>query len=291
MINVALYITTILNLTVFVLFTNWPLLITIDIIMNSIDVVILSIVEGVTEFLPISSTAHLILTSHILGLNQNSFLSTFEIAIQLGAILAVCFLYIRRILNDRKIILKSLAGFFPTGVIGFIFFDNIKSLLTSDIIPVVTLFFGGVAIIIIERIFGAREKKSLNLKTLEDLTYKDAFIIGLIQSISMVPGVSRAAASIFGTMSLGFSRKTAVEFAFLLAIPTMMAATGYDLMKSYESINSGNLGLLILGIVLSFIVAFTVAKWLLSYVQKNDFTLFGVYRIVFSLIYTFLFLL
>lgn len=263
--------------------------------MDLINVVILSIVEGLTEFLPISSTAHQILASHLLSMQQSDFLATFEIAIQIGAIAAVVVIYYKKILSNKPLFYKACVGFIPTGILGFLFFKHIKLLLSSSLVPVVALFIGGIAIIGIEYLLkgsGDRKQETGNrkLKTLTNLSYKDALIVGLIQSISMIPGVSRSAASIFGGMALKLDRSSAVEFSFLLAIPTMAAATALDIIKSAHSFTSGQIFDLIVGTLISFVVALAVIKWLLKFVQKNSFVGFGIYRIIVSIIYYLIFL-
>lgn len=267
--------------------------------MNLIHVVVLSIIEGLTEFLPISSTAHQILTSFLLKIPQTDFLATFEIAIQIGAIAAVVVIFCKKILSKKDLFYKACVGFIPTGILGFVLFKHIKSLLNSASIPVFTLFLGGIAIIGIEIYFRSKDKsrktldnskkiENKNLKNLTKLTYKDALIVGLIQSISMIPGVSRSAASIFGAMALKFDRESAVEFSFLLAIPTMVAATSLDLLKA-PAIDSTQILDLIIGTLIAFITALLVIKWLLKFVQKNNFIGFGIYRIVIALTYLLLF--
>ena len=259
--------------------------------MDLFQVVILSIVEGLTEFLPISSTAHLILTSHLLGITTSDFLSTFEIAIQIGAIGAVALIYIRRIIKNKYLFLKACVGFIPTGILGFLFLKHIKELLGHPIVPVVALFIGGIAIIALELYFKSKAKsQNPEARSLKNLSYKDALIIGSIQSVSMIPGVSRSRASIFGGMILKFDRESAVEFSFLLAIPTMLVATGVDVIKSVHSFTTTQGFDLIVGILISFVVALIVIKWLLKFVAKNNFIGFGIYRIILSIIYYILFL-
>lgn len=255
--------------------------------MNLISVFLLSVVEGLTEFLPISSTAHQILLSHILQIAQTDFLTTFEIVIQVGAIAAVIVIYYKRILSNKELFYKACVGFVPTGILGFVLFKHIKELLTSSIVPVTTLFIGGLVIIGIETFLKKSRHKT---KTLKEMTYKDALWVGLIQSISMIPGVSRSAASIFGGMALRLDRESAVEFSFLLAIPTMVAATGLDLVKSAGSITSSEIFDLVLGTVIAFVVALFVIRWLLKYVQKNSFVGFGIYRIILAIVYFLLFI-
>lgn len=254
--------------------------------MSLFDVIILSVVEGISEFLPISSTGHLVLTSYVLAIPSSSFLNTFEIAIQLGAIFSVVFLYWQKVLKNPPLFAKATVAFIPTGIIGFTLYPIVKSFLNNELITVAALFFGGIAIIVFEKIF-ERDRKTIDLK---ELSYKNAMLIGLIQCISLVPGVSRAAASIFGGMSLKLDRKSAVEFSFLLAIPTMAAATGYDLLKTAPSFTPQEILYLALGILFSFGVALFVLKWLLKYITTHNFFVFGVYRIIFSILYFLLFL-
>jgi undecaprenyl-diphosphatase len=255
--------------------------------MDILHIAILSIIEGLTEFLPISSTAHLILTSHLLQIPQSDFLTTFEIAIQVGAIAAVVVVYYKRILANKPLFYKACVGFIPTGILGFLLFKHIKALLTSSIVPVIALFIGGLVIIAIEMFL---KKSKHKMKTTKDFTYKDALLVGLMQSISMIPGVSRSAASIFGGMALRLDREATVEFSFLLAIPTMIAATGLDLVKEVGTITSDQIFDLILGTMIAFVVALLVIKWLLKYVQKNNFIGFGIYRIVLAILYFLIFM-
>ena len=260
--------------------------------MNLIDVTILAIVEGITEFLPISSTGHMILASHILQVPQSKILATFEIAIQIGPILAVAFLYYKKLFSQKALFYKACIGFIPTGILGAILYPKIKGLLGSEYVTVAALLIGGIAILIIEWYLQySNNDKRNSTKDISGLSYKDAMSIGLIQSISMVPGVSRSAASIFGGMLLNLDRKSAVEFSFILAIPTMVAATALDVFKSRSSFTfQTDIYLLMVGILLSFVIGLVVVKWLLRYVQSNNFFWFGVYRIIFALIYAFLFL-
>lgn len=259
--------------------------------MDISQVLILSTVEGLTEFLPISSTAHLVLTSHALAIPKDSFLSTFEISIQLGAIAAVGVISGKKILEDKKLMYKAIIGFVPTGIIGLGLYNVVKSFLSNPFIPVAALFTGGIAIILIEYYFKKQSKDHKHkLRTLANLTYKESLVIGLIQSISMIPGVSRSAASIFGGMILKLDRKSAVEFSFLLAIPTMVFATSYELFKSKLTYTSSEYMFLVIGIFGSFITALIAIRWLLKYVTANNFVVFGIYRIVLSIIYFFVFL-
>mgnify|MGYP000848163564 CR=1 FL=1 len=255
--------------------------------MNLLNVLILSIVEGLTEFLPISSTGHLILVSKILNLEPSNFLKTFEIIIQLGAILAVVALYTKKFLNI-KTIKKLIVAFIPTGIVGMLLYPIIKGfLLGSTWVTLNALFWGGVALIIIEVVIKKMmvKKKELDTNTIESISYKQAFLIGCFQCLSVIPGMSRAAATIIGGLSVKLDRATATEFSFLLAVPTMIAASGYDLYKSREYIAQGGYMTLIVGTIFSFIFAMIAIKFLISFVKKHDFRVFGVYRIILSVLY------
>ena len=250
--------------------------------MNIIQTLILSVVEGITEYLPISSTAHLVLTSRIIGLTQTEFIKTFEISIQLGAILAVVALYWRRFLVDRKLIKNLIIAFIPASIIGFFFYKFIKNILIGNYaVTLWALFLGGIALILIERLLKKR-KQDLDLKK---LTLKNSFIIGIFQSVSVIPGVSRAAATIIGGLIMGLSRESATEFSFLLAVPTMLAATGLDFVNSYKLFNSTQFLTLGIGFTFSFVTAILAIKFLISFVKKHDFTVFGVYRIILAVLY------
>lgn len=248
--------------------------------MSLIQTIIISIVEGVTEFLPISSTGHLILTSHLLGLTQTEFMKSFEIIIQFGAILAVVAIYFKKLISNLDLSLNILAAFIPTALIGFLFYDFIKgNLIGNNWVVIVSLFIGGIAMLIFE--YFIVKTKTRKLRT------TDYLILGLFQSISVIPGVSRAFATIFGGMLLGMNRKNATEFSFLLAIPTMAGATALDLAKTdIFNWSSGQISTLTIGFITSFMVAFIVVKWLIKYIQTHDFKIFGWYRIAVAIIFT-----
>lgn len=238
----------------------------------------LGVVEGITEFLPISSTGHLILTSKLLGIENTDFLKSFEIIIQLGAILAVIVLYAKKVLFDRVLIQKIIVAFLPTGILGFILYKLIKQfLLGNSTVVLWSLLVGGIGLIILEKM----PKKQI-VKT--ELSYKDAAIIGTIQALAVIPGVSRSAATIIGGMLLGYDRRQVVEFSFLLAIPTMIAASGYDIIKNVDVFTANTGPLLAIGFVTAFVVALVAIKWLLKYVQTKDFVNFGIYRIAVALL-------
>lgn len=251
--------------------------------MDFLQAVFLSIIEGITEFLPISSTGHLILTSNLLQIPETEFVKSFAIIIQLGAIFAVVFLYWKTLIQSFNIWKNIIIAFIPTGVLGLTLYKLIKdTLLGSPLIVVVSLFIGGVILIIFEKTF---EEKSYHLENIERLSLKQALIIGLIQSISMIPGVSRSASTIIGGLLVGMKRKTAVEFSFLLAIPTMFAATGLDLIKTHFKFSSSEYLILVIGLVGAFVTATLAIKFFVKFVQTHTLTSFGIYRIVIAILY------
>lgn len=250
--------------------------------MDLIQILILSFIEGFTEFLPISSTGHLILATRLLHISPTEFTKSFEIFIQLGAILSIVWLYLRTLFSKKELWLPLFAAFIPTAGIGFFVYPLVKSVfLESTKITLVSLLIGGIFIILIEKYY----KFKGNVDDLGKITFKQAFLIGLVQSISIIPGVSRAAATIFGGLFNGLSRKVAVEFSFLLAVPTMFAATALDLYKSRSELSGANYYQLGIGFVLSFLFALISVKFLLKYIQKNSFIPFGVYRIILSVLF------
>jgi len=253
--------------------------------MSTLHALIFGLVEGVTEFLPISSTGHLMLTSIALGLTQTDFLKTFEISIQLGAILSVVVLYWRRLLTNWEVMKRIAVAFIPTGIIGFFVYKAVKNLLSNISIVPWTLLIGGILLIIFE--LWHKKRPEVSEQKLEDLSYTKYFLVGIIQSISMIPGVSRSAATIIGGLALGFSRKNIVEFSFLLAVPTVLAATGYDLLKNAGAFSSSQFNFLAIGFIASFITALLAIKFLMGYIQKHSFIAFGIYRIAIALLFWF----
>jgi len=250
--------------------------------MNFIHIIILSIIEGVTEFLPISSTGHLILVNKILGIEQTDFIKSFDIIIQLGAILAIVFLYWKKIMSEKNLLKPIMISFLPTAMIGFVLYKRIKYfLLGNDLVVILSLFLGGIFILFFEKIF---DKHNSNNRLIEQLSVKKLVVIGLFQTLSVIPGVSRSLASIYGGVCMGLSKKDAVLFSFLLAIPTMFAATGLDLIKSGFSFSQTEWGMLALGFVCSFITAGVVVKWFLKYIENHSFLIFGIYRISVAMI-------
>ncbi len=246
--------------------------------MDLMTAAILGIVEGISEFLPISSTGHLILTSHLLGLKHTDFLKSFEIAIQVGAIASVVVLYWRYLLVDLRTITKVVVAFLPTGIMGLTLYKLIKQyLLGSAQVVLWSLLIGGVLLIVFELWHREREDA---VGAVENISLRQALIIGCFQSLAMIPGVSRSAATIVGGLLLGLKRKVIVEFSFLLAVPTMLAATAYDLLKSGAGFSPDQFQFLAVGFVTSFVVALLSIKFLLRYIQTHTFIAFGVYRIV-----------
>lgn len=243
--------------------------------MNLFHAAILGIVEGITEFLPISSTGHLILASHVMGLAQSDFLKSFEICIQLGAIGAAALLLGKKFYADARMYKMVAAAFIPTAVLGLAAYGLVKRYLLDPHVVAWALMLGGIAMIAIEY-FLAR-KRSVAPKT--ELSYADAVIVGIAQACAFVPGVSRAAATVCGGLLRGIERRAIVEFSFLLAIPTLGAATLLDLYKNPIAFSAATLPPLAVGFVVSGIIAFFSMKFLLSYITRNSFVGFGIYRI------------
>ena len=249
--------------------------------------IILGVVEGITEFLPISSTGHLILVSELLHIPESEFLKTFQIVIQLGAILAVVMLYWRKLFLEWEVMKRIIVALIPALGVGFFFYASIRKLLASDMTVVIALFVGGIIIIAFE--YFRKEKEGM-VENLSILPYRTVFFVGLFQALSVVPGVSRAGATILGGLALGMKRKAIVEFSFLLAAPTMVAATTLDLMKNGALFSSADFHLLGIGLVVSFLVAVIAIKSLLRFVESHTFIAFGVYRMIVAMLF-FLFVL
>lgn len=245
--------------------------------MTFLQAFIIAVIEGLTEFLPVSSTGHMILADSLLKVRDPEFTKTFEIVIQLGAIFSVVLLYRKRFLKSLSIYLKLFVAFLPTGLIGFLAYKTIKAYLFNPVTVSVSLIVGGVLLILLDR--WSKKEESV-YADLEDISYVAAFKIGLIQCLSMVPGVSRAAATIFGGVYAGFNRSQAAEFSFLLAVPTMMAAAGYDLLKEKDNIHSDDLSMLLFGGLVAFVVAILAIKAFIAFLSKYGFKHFGYYRIL-----------
>jgi len=248
--------------------------------MEIIHAIILGIVEGLTEFLPVSSTGHLMLTSHFLGIEQSPFLSSFEIGIQSGAILVVIGYYFKKILSSSHLYKKIIIGFIPTAVAGLLLYPVIKTyLLESLTIVGWALLIGGIIILIVEYTTTATPQQE-DLALTKEVTYTQAFLLGLYQILALIPGVSRSGATITGGLLSKIPRKQIVEFSFLLAIPTILGATFVDLMETGISFSSHEYSLLILGIITSAITSWFAIRFFIAFVSHHSFKLFGWYRVL-----------
>lgn len=249
--------------------------------MNFIEAIILAIIEGLTEFLPVSSTGHVIIGSSLMGIAEDDFTKLFTIVIQLGAILSVVVIYFKRFFQSINFYFKLFVAFIPAAVLGILFSDKIDDLLESPTTVAISLVIGGVVLLFVDKWF--------NKPTVEeekDISYATALKIGLFQCIAMIPGVSRSAATIVGGMSQKLTRNAAAEFSFFLAVPTMLGATAKKMLDFFQDGNSftgEQINLLIVGNIVAFIVAFLAIKSFISYVTKNGFKVFGIYRIVVGL--------
>lgn len=250
--------------------------------MTLFQAVIIAIVEGITEFLPISSTGHMIITSSLLGIENEEFTKLFEIVIQLGAILSVVVLYWKKFFDFSRwqFYVKLIVAVIPALILGYLFSDKIDALLESPTTVAVALIAGGLILLFVDKLF-----KRPMVDDEREVTYKKGFVIGVWQVLAMIPGVSRSAATIIGGMQQRLSRKAAAEFSFFLAVPTMCAATGYKVIKALKEHpemlkDSNNLLLLGVGNLVAFFVALLAIKSFISFLQKHSFQVFGVYRII-----------
>lgn len=269
-------------------------------IVYQIKAFILGIVEGLTEFLPISSTGHLIIAGDLLNFNGPE-VNTFSIAIQAGAIFAVCWFYRVKLFNivkhlltpgkDQQLAVNIVVAFLPAAVLGVLLADYIEELLFNPITVAIALVIGGLIIFWIENLH-AKRNYAPRVQNMDDMTIKDAFLVGCMQCIAMIPGTSRSGSTIIGGLVLGLSRKAATEFSFFLAIPTIFGATVYSLAKIFLRVSNEHsfiwtsdmtIGFAV-GFIVSFVSALIVVKWLLRYVSSNDFKSFGWYRIIFGFI-------
>ncbi|WP_316808109.1 undecaprenyl-diphosphate phosphatase [Pedobacter agri] len=250
--------------------------------MNYFEAVILAIIEGLTEFLPVSSTGHMIIGSSFMGIASDPFVKLFTVAIQLGAILSVVVLYFKRFFKSINFYIKLIVAFIPAAIFGLLLSKKIDELLESPMAVGISLLVGGIILLFVDKWFN---KPTINEE--DDVTYLTALKIGFFQCIAMIPGVSRSGATIVGGMSQKLSRKVAAEFSFFLAVPTMFAATGkklFDFYKEGNTITPEQTNLLIIGNVVAFIVALLAIKSFIGYLNKHGFKMFGWYRIVAGLI-------
>ncbi|MFL5730130.1 MAG: undecaprenyl-diphosphate phosphatase [Cytophagaceae bacterium] len=247
--------------------------------MSILEAIILAIVEGVTEFLPISSTGHMIIVSSMMGIADKPIVKIFEISIQFGAILSVIILYYKRFLQSVDFYKKLLIAFIPAAIFGKLLDDYIDQLLERVEVVGITLLAGGIVLLFIDKWFAKNETAPEN-----EITNKKALMIGLCQCIAMIPGVSRSAATIIGGLTQKLNRKTAAEFSFFLAVPTMFAASAYKLLKNYKYIQQEDITVLVVGNIVAFIVAMLAIKFFISFLTKYGFRLFGYYRIALGII-------
>ncbi len=254
--------------------------------MDILQSAIIGTVEGFTEFLPISSTGHMIVVSKFLGLKQDVALKAYEVIIQFAAILAVVIEYRSKItFKEIELWKKVLVAFFPLLIVGYIFKDAVKAMFDPTLVAVMFIV-GGVAFLIIEYFY---DEKKVRVKDIEQMSYKDAFLTGLFQLLSLIPGTSRAGSTIAGDMIIGLSRKAAAEFSFLLAIPVMGAVSAYDLLKHYKELLQGDVVAYGVGFVVAFVVAYLTIKLLLAFISRFSFVPFGIYRILFGLFLLYIF--
>ena len=249
--------------------------------MTLFQAIVIAIVEGITEYLPISSTGHMIITSSLMGIHTDEFTKLYEVAIQLGAILAAVVYYWQKFFDFKNVrfYLKLLVAVIPALVLGKIFAEKIDLLLESTLTVAISLLIGGVVLLFIDRFF-----KEYTIDDEAGITNRKAITIGLWQCLAMVPGVSRSGASIIGGMQQKLSRRLAAEFSFFLAVPTMCAATGYKILKDYEAFDWDSVILLLVGNAVAFVVALLAIKFFIAFLQKHGFKAFGWYRIVLGII-------
>jgi len=240
--------------------------------MSWIQALIIAIVEGITEFLPISSTGHMIITKEILQMPDSEYINLFIVNIQFGAILSVVVLYWKRFIKSLDFYYKLLVAFLPAAVFGVLIGDTIDKLLDNALVVACALILGGIILLFVDKWFDDADEN-------QEITYPRALKIGLFQVIAMIPGVSRSAATIIGGMAGKLNRKNAAEFSFFLAVPTMLAASAYKLIKGYSSLTPGNTGILLFGNIVAFIVAIIAIRGFIYFLTKNGFKIFGWYRI------------
>jgi undecaprenyl-diphosphatase len=247
--------------------------------MNYLDAVVLGVVEGLTEFLPVSSTGHLNIASNLMQTPDTPYMKTFKVVIQFGAILAVVVLYWRSLLVNWRVMLRVAVAFVPTAILGALLYERIRMYLDDVVVTLWALLIGGNVLVFFELFHG--EKKDA-VDGMEKIAWWQAFLIGVSQSLAFIPGVSRSAATVLGGMAVGLKRRTVVEFSFLLAVPTIAAASGRSLIKDGELVKmtTEEMVFLAIGLVVSFVVAYATIRLFLRFVQTHTFIWFGVYRIV-----------
>ncbi|SFV52042.1 Undecaprenyl-diphosphatase [hydrothermal vent metagenome] len=250
--------------------------------MTLYDSIILGVIEGFTEFLPISSTGHLIVASKFLGIEQTSVTKAYEVIIQFAAILAVFFNYREKFtLKHTQLWIKVFIAFLPIAIVGFLFTKQIKALFSVEIVAVMFII-GGIIFLVVEKWFIKEDAKSV--QDVEDVTIKQSIWIGIAQIFALIPGTSRAGSTIIGALLVGLSRKASAEFSFLLAFPVMSAVTAHDLLKHYHEFSSANLEALGVGFITAFVVAYLTIKLFLAFLERFTFVAFGIYRIIFGVL-------
>ncbi|HEX8577609.1 MAG TPA: undecaprenyl-diphosphate phosphatase [Flavobacterium sp.] len=250
--------------------------------MTYLEAIVLAIIEGITEFLPVSSTGHMIIASSFFGIAQDDFTKLFTIVIQLGAILSVVVLYFRRFFQSIDFYFKLIVAFIPAVVLGLLFSKKIDALLESPVTVAVSLLIGGFILLKVDNWFAVEDTPELQTAN-KNISYLTAFKIGMFQCLAMVPGVSRSGASIVGGMAQKLSRTTAAEFSFFLAVPTMLGATAkkcYDYYNDGFVLHQDQVNCLIIGNVVAFIVALLAIKTFIGFLSKHGFKVFGYYRII-----------
>jgi undecaprenyl-diphosphatase len=248
--------------------------------MTIYDSIILGVIEGFTEFLPISSTGHLIVASQFLGIDQTNVTKAYEVIIQFAAILAVIFNYKEKFtLQHINLWTKVFLAFLPIGIVGFIFSHQIKELFSINIVAIMFII-GGIVFLVVEKFYIPNEEKLID--DVEKVTVKQSMWIGIAQVFALIPGTSRAGSTIIGALLVGLSRKASAEFSFLLAFPVMSAVTAFDLLKHYHEFSDANIEALIVGFIVAFGVAYLTIKLFLKFLEKFTFVSFGIYRILFG---------
>jgi len=249
--------------------------------MNIFESIILGIIQGFTEFLPISSTGHLIVASELMGINQTAVTKAYEVIIQFAAILAVVLTYSDKFTLEKIELWKKLIlAFIPIGVVGFLLAKQVKSLFSVEVVAIMFII-GGIIFLIVEKFY---KEKEHHISDIEKVSYKQALLIGFAQIAALIPGTSRAGSTIIGAMLVGLNRKASAEFSFLLALPVMCATTAYDLLKHYKDFTDANFLVLGVGFVVSFIVAYLTIKLFLKFLENFTFVFFGLYRIALGIV-------
>ncbi len=249
--------------------------------MDIFQAIIIGIIEGFTEFLPISSTGHMIVASEFLGIPQDSLTKAYEVIIQFAAILAVMIIYKEKMtFKHTALWTKLFVAFLPLAVVGYIFKDQIKALFTVETVAWMFII-GGIVFLVVEYFY---EEKESHISSVEEVSFMQAIWVGIAQVFALIPGTSRAGATIIGGLLVGMDRKTSAEFSFLLAIPVMTAVSAYDLFKHYQDFLDADLTAFVIGFVVAFVVAYITIKLFLAFIQRFTFVAFGIYRIIFGII-------